>query len=67
MTVSINGKIVCRSAAKYGGKLGTMSDANGKPVWQTIDAMGQCFGLIPLHKGDEVVLTAFYDSSNHKL
>lgn len=67
MVVRINNKVVCRSAAKYGGKLGTMHDANGKAVWQTIDAMGQCFDLIPLKKGDEVVLEAYYDSSAHPL
>ena len=67
MTVSINGKLVCTSQAKYGGKLGTMFDANGKATWQTIDSMGQCTDLIALKKGDMVVLEAFYDDEKHPL
>jgi hypothetical protein len=67
MEVTINGKLVCTSAAKYGGKLGTMYDASGKATWQTIDSMEQCFDFIPLKKGDEVVLTALYNPGAHPL
>jgi hypothetical protein len=67
MVVKINGKVVCRSSAKYGGKLGTMFDGTGKAVWETIDSMGQCLDLIPLKKGDEVVLSAFYNPGAHPL
>jgi hypothetical protein len=67
MVVTINGKVVCTSSAKYGGKLGTMYDGTGRAVWGTIDSMGQCGDLIPLKKGDEVVLTAFYNPAAHPL
>jgi hypothetical protein len=67
MVVIIDGKPVCTSSAKYGGKLGTMYDESGKAVWQTIDSMSQCLDLIPLKKGNEVILKAFYNPGAHPL
>jgi hypothetical protein len=60
-----NGKSVCSSKATYGGT-GSSLSVGGKE-WQTITKMSECDGPIEVKKGDQIVISATYDTKNHPL
>ncbi|KAF2404354.1 hypothetical protein EJ06DRAFT_518776 [Trichodelitschia bisporula] len=61
----INDKLVCASKATYGGAGSTLK-VNGKE-WQTITKMSECADPIAIKKGDNVLITASYDTKTHPL
>lgn len=65
VSMSINGNLVCKSNATYGGA-GASTIVNGKE-WQTITEMSTCAGPIPVKKGDNVVIAAGFDTEKHPL
>lgn len=65
VAMTVNEKLVCQSNATYGGA-GSSTIVNGKE-WQTITKMSTCPGPIPVKKGDNVVISAGYDTKEHPL
>jgi hypothetical protein len=65
VSMRINNNVVCTSNATYGGA-GSSTIINGKE-WQTITKMSECAGPIPVKKGDQVLISAGYDTEKHPL
>lgn len=64
--LTLNGKPVCDSQAKYGldPKATTSLAPNGK-AWQVITEMTQCTEPIPVKKGDVLQMVSIYDNILH--
>jgi hypothetical protein len=66
MRVILNDKLVCTSKASYGKTYG--GDAlPGTTEWTTISKMADCNDVLPVKKGDRIVLDAEYDEIAHPL
>jgi hypothetical protein len=66
ITLSVNGELICDSAATYGGKQGTLYNADGSK-WETIASMTACDEGVPLKKGDVLTMVSVYDTDMHPL
>jgi len=60
----INDKVVCSSAASYGGAESTLVGKDGKK-WETINSMSECNDPVKVKKGDDVQLEATFDTIAH--
>lgn len=60
----INDKVVCASAASYGGAESTLVGKDGK-VWETINKMSECNDPVKVKNGDVVQLEAAFDTVTH--
>lgn len=65
MVLYINDEPVCNSQPTYGGELGTFN-INGTK-WETISQMSLCTLVMPVKKGDKVVVESVYDLHSHPL
>ena len=64
VSLTINGEKICTSEAKYGGPGHTTTGPDGK-TWETMSSMTPCKELIPLKKGDKIILEADFDTEKH--
>jgi hypothetical protein len=65
MVLYINDSPVCNSKPTYGGELGTFN-MNGTR-WETISQMSLCTLVLPVKRGDKVVVESIYDLNSHPL
>jgi hypothetical protein len=66
MKVMLNDKLICTSDASY-GKTYNGDAKPGAKEWTTISKMADCNDVIPIKKGDKIVLDAAYDEIAHPL
>jgi hypothetical protein len=64
MIVTLNGKEVCDSYAVYGGPGYEHVGTDGK-VWTSMSKTKGCPDLIPVHKGDKLGITSYFDFEKH--
>jgi hypothetical protein len=64
--LTLNGKTVCDSQAKYGlDNQATSSLAPNGKAWQVITEMTQCTEPVPVKKGDVLQMVSIYDNELH--
>jgi hypothetical protein len=63
MLFKINDKIVCNSTALYGSGQ-TLKGANGKEV-DALIGMGECNEPVPIKRGDQIQIEAYFDLEKH--
>jgi hypothetical protein len=65
-TVFVNGQQICTSKAHYGGTTDGGTVIGGQK-WETITGYDICNGPIPVKKGDNLTVEAYYDLQAHRL
>jgi hypothetical protein len=65
--IALNGENRCTSIASYGGSPDYVKKGADGQVWETISDMKVCSDPVPVKKGDNVTVTASYDTTAHPL